>query len=178
LKVQLAFGFKPNFNRQARRPRERAPKLVHVVNQITPVTADEVSDIVPHNTKEIIRSQDEIKAILSNEEYRLKTVYGFDLDKTVIQANMVSILEENLATLKKHSDIKVTLVGHTDDSATDGYNLDLGRRRAQIVKDWLVANGISADRIKITSKGKTQPAIPNVDDANRKYNRRVVFVED
>jgi outer membrane protein OmpA-like peptidoglycan-associated protein/opacity protein-like surface antigen len=178
LKVQLSFGFKPSFNKSARRVRDKAPHLVHVVNQVTPITADEVSNIVSNNTKEIIRSQDEIKALISNEEYRLKTVYGFDLDRTVILANMGSILEDNVETLKRHPEINVTLVGHTDDSATDDYNLDLGKRRAQIVKDWLVANGISASRIKVTSKGKSQPAIPNVDDTNRKYNRRVVFVED
>ncbi|MDR3236612.1 MAG: OmpA family protein [Prevotellaceae bacterium] len=194
LKVQLAFGLKPAsklngssvqsltddkvsspaIRKRTRKAAETTPPIpVHVVNQADP-NAEELSKIA--NT--IVEMQNAIKALLTKEEgYLLKSVYGFDLDKTAILATMTTNLMNNLDVMRKHPNIKVLLIGHTDDYATHEYNIDLGLRRALVIRDWLIANGIDAERISIATKGKTQPAIPNLDEKNRRYNRRVIFEE-
>lgn len=65
--------------------------------------------------------------------------------------------------------------GHTDDTGSVEYNLALGERRAQAVKDYIVSRGVAAERIAILSKGEREPAVPNNSPANRALNRRVTF---
>lgn len=65
------------------------------------------------------------------------------------------------------------LAGHTCDLGDDAYNLDLSRKRAQSVKDYLVSQGVAADRLVITGYGETSPMIPNESQTAREKNRRV-----
>jgi outer membrane protein OmpA-like peptidoglycan-associated protein len=65
------------------------------------------------------------------------------------------------------------LAGHTCDLGDDAYNIDLSRKRAQSVKDYLVANGVTEDRLVTTGFGETSPMVPNDSSAAREKNRRV-----
>ena len=66
-------------------------------------------------------------------------------------------------------------VGHTDSVGTDAYNLRLGMRRAEAVKQYLVSQGLEAGRIYSDTKGETQPVATNKTSAGRAENRRVVI---
>ena len=76
---------------------------------------------------------------------------------------------------KQYTNDRVVCVGHTDDVGAIEYNQRLGARRAQVVRDYMLEQGIAEPRIGIKSFGETQPAVPNDTPANRALNRRVEF---
>jgi outer membrane protein OmpA-like peptidoglycan-associated protein len=65
------------------------------------------------------------------------------------------------------------LAGHTCDLGEGAYNMDLSRKRAESVKNYLVENGVAADRLVTTGFGETAPMVPNESSAAREKNRRV-----
>ncbi len=66
--------------------------------------------------------------------------------------------------------------GHCDERGTSEYNLGLGERRARAVRDFLVAAGIAANRIRTVSYGKERPFVLGHDESAWKFNRRAHFV--
>jgi len=71
----------------------------------------------------------------------------------------------------------VVVVGHTDRKGSDAYNLNLSLRRAEAVRDALVARGVAPDRIDATGRGEWDPAVPTVDEFAEPANRRAeVFI--
>jgi photosystem II stability/assembly factor-like uncharacterized protein len=78
------------------------------------------------------------------------------------------------ATLQQKPGLRVRVEGHTDNVGGDDYNLDLSRRRAESVKDYLVNKGLSADRFETQGYGKAYPIADNNTDQGRAQNRRVV----
>jgi OOP family OmpA-OmpF porin len=62
-------------------------------------------------------------------------------------------------------------------AAANDYNMALSQRRADAVRDYAIAQGIQPERITTKAYGETMPAVPNTDEANRKLNRRITFVQ-
>lgn len=85
-------------------------------------------------------------------------------------------LDDRIALLAKYPAVELTLEGHTCDIDTEAYNLRLGLRRAETVRDYMVGKGIDPGRLAVSSKGESMPEVPNTDEANRRMNRRVVFL--
>ena len=182
LKLRLGFGFGA--------PRVKAVKEVPEAPKT--LSAGEIDDIVGRNAQRIIDSQNDgfndLKDLLNKylkkekEEVkagiRLETVREFELDKSAIRSVMNTTLQNNLAALRSHPELRIRLVGHTDEIASNEYNYHLGMRRAQSIKDWLVSQGIEGSRLIVSSRGNLEHEIPNVDEATRKYNRRVEFLID
>jgi len=100
----------------------------------------------------------------------------FDYDRADITPEGQEILRRQAAWLKRYSNVAVTIEGHTDERGTREYNLALGERRAQAVKNVLVALGIPAPRVQTISYGKERPAVPHSDDSSYAQNRRAVTV--
>jgi len=105
----------------------------------------------------------------------------FDLNKHNIRADAESILIKNMAVLTKYPMLTIELVGNTDARASDNYNHELSKERADEVKKYLIKQGIDKVRIvKIDAKGKTQlvnKCIDNTcDESQHQLNRRVEFV--
>ena len=98
----------------------------------------------------------------------------FALDKSSLSSGSRSMLEKQIAWLKKYGGVKVVVEGHCDERGTREYNLALGERRANAVKDFLVAMGISPNRVKVISYGKERPAALGHNEASWKQNRRAV----
>ena len=72
--------------------------------------------------------------------------------------------------------MKVTIEGHADERGTREYNLALGERRANSVKNFLAGQGVAADRISVISYGKERPAVEGSDESAWAQNRRAVTV--
>ena len=72
----------------------------------------------------------------------------------------------------KVSGERIQLVGHTDNTDSEAYNLRLGQRRADVIKDYLVSRGVEATKITSTSKGESEPLASNENRAGRAQNRR------
>ena len=97
----------------------------------------------------------------------------FDFDSDQLRAESKKNLDNLAKSLSDFGDSKLLLVGHTDDVGTDTYNLDLSRRRAAAVGDYLISRGVPAARIATSGRGESEPIAPNDSDADRQKNRRV-----
>ena len=82
----------------------------------------------------------------------------------------------NLAKMIKDNDLSVRVEGHCDERGTREYNLALGEKRAQSVKNYLINLGISADRVSTISYGKERPAVVGSNDGAWAQNRRSVTI--
>ena len=82
-----------------------------------------------------------------------------------------------LAELKADSWLRITIEGHTDSIGSYTVNLELSRRRAQAIVDWLVARGVDASRFKIIGYGSSRPIADNHTPQGRALNRRVEIVK-
>lgn len=96
----------------------------------------------------------------------------FDLDSATINNRMTPLLDRAVELLKKY-DGKIELNGHTCSLGTKHYNMDLGRRRADAVKHYLISKGIPQNRISTQSFGEENPKFTNMTDSGRSLNRRV-----
>ena len=100
------------------------------------------------------------------------TIY-FEFDKSNLTSKSIQTLKSAINALKENSSIKITLAGHADERGTREYNLALGQRRAEIVSDYLVLNGIQNQRITVKSYGEERPAVIGQDEQSYAKNRRV-----
>jgi len=97
----------------------------------------------------------------------------FEFDKAVVQKGSFGALESIVNILNTKSELKISLKGHTDAQGPENYNVMLSKNRVSAVKDFLLANGISADRIIIEALGEKVPIADNSSSEGRKLNRRV-----
>ncbi len=100
----------------------------------------------------------------------------FAFDSSSISDNAVEVLQTQVKWLKKHEKVNVIVQGYCDDRGTREYNLALGERRANAVKQYLISQGIAADRISTISYGKERPAVLGNNEAAWAQNRRAVTV--
>ncbi len=101
-----------------------------------------------------------------------RTIY-FDYDSAKVDEDSMVLLEAHGAFLAENGNVRVTLVGHTDERGSRDYNLALGDRRAQSVRRILLFQGASTDQIDTISYGEEQPAVLGHDEAAWSKNRRV-----
>ena len=100
----------------------------------------------------------------------------FDYDKSTLKPDGRATLEKQAAWLKANPSVTVTVEGHCDERGTREYNLALGERRANAVKDYLVALGIPTARLKTISYGKERPVAVGSTEQAWSQNRRGVTV--
>jgi len=105
----------------------------------------------------------------------LKDVY-YQFDSVELEGEAIEILKKNAEWLKANPKVRVEVEGHCDDVGSAEYNLALGAKRAQTAKDFLVAQGIAAERLVTISYGKEAPACFELTEACRVRNRRARFV--
>jgi peptidoglycan-associated lipoprotein len=105
----------------------------------------------------------------------LETIY-FDYDQSVIRDDQRATLGNNANAIKSMRLGKVTIEGHCDERGSDEYNLALGERRANAVKQYLADTGVSAT-IDTVSYGESRPAVEGHDESAWRMNRRAEFVK-
>lgn len=99
----------------------------------------------------------------------------FATNSATLTASSRPVLDDVADDLKKHPRLKVELQGHTDSRGTDAYNLDLSQRRADSVRDYLIAQGVSGLQLVAKGYGESEPIADNNTDKGRLENRRVVM---
>ena len=124
-------------------------------------------------------AQAEAKAAAMAEEQRLQdaamaagNVFYFDFDSSALTADARDAVDAHIAVLLA-SDSSVRLESHTDERGTREYNLALGERRANSVRDYMVANGVPSYRIESISYGEENPVAFGSGEASWEQNRRV-----
>jgi outer membrane protein OmpA-like peptidoglycan-associated protein len=99
----------------------------------------------------------------------------FDLGKSNIKNKYKNVLDGLVKTMKASPNMRVIISGHTDNSDTDKLNNALSAKRAENVKNYLVAKGIDASRLTTKSYGSRKPVASNETEEGRTQNRRVEF---
>ena len=99
----------------------------------------------------------------------------FDFDKSTVRADAQPVLAKWADWMKRYPSTPVTIEGHADERGTREYNLALGERRANAVRDYLAARGVSG-QIQVISYGKERPAVAGNNEAAWSQNRRAVAV--
>ncbi len=100
----------------------------------------------------------------------------FDFDKYDLKPEAQATLDLQAKWLMRYPSVTVTIEGHCDERGTREYNLALGQRRASAVRDYLVAFGVSAERVEVISFGKERPEVPGSNEEAWAQNRRGVTV--
>jgi len=107
--------------------------------------------------------------------YTFEDVY-FDFDRYSLRPEATRVLDEAIAAMKENTTLRVEIEGHTCNIGTAEYNLALGDRRANAVKDYLVSRGVTSDRLRTVSYGEERPKYDNSREETRRLNRRAALV--
>jgi outer membrane protein OmpA-like peptidoglycan-associated protein len=118
--------------------------------------------------------------VRGNDKY---TIYGlgenilFAKDQSTIQATGEAQLKQISASLKKRFDgSSLAIFGNTDATGSAQHNRELGAARAKSVREWLIRDGVSGDKITVQSKGESDPVATNATEEGKKLNRSVEIV--
>jgi peptidoglycan-associated lipoprotein len=110
-----------------------------------------------------------------NAEMPLADV-SFDYDMSIVRDDQRAILQKNADYLRRWTSVRVTIEGHADARGTNEYNLALGERRGNAVRDYLVGIGIAAERMIVISKGEESPLCTEETEGCFARNRRGHFI--
>ena len=97
----------------------------------------------------------------------------FDVDSSNLRTEGYENLQKLADILKKDNETILMIVGHTDSTGDESYNLSLSERRAQSAKSFMQAQGLSSSRIQMIGRGESEPIGDNSTDAGRQKNRRI-----
>ena len=100
----------------------------------------------------------------------------FGYDSSDLDSDALELLQDQVAWLKQNTNVSVTIEGHCDERGTREYNLALGEKRAQAVKNYLIGLGVNPDRVSTISYGKERPAVVGSNDGAWAQNRRSVTI--
>ena len=145
---------------------------------VSPARAEDKPQVVYPDPVEVIYSVGAIDGAVSTAEQKNATVttlsgdVNFEVDSDQLTARAREILDSLASEWSKTKPSKVSVTGHTDSVADDAHNLDLSKRRAKAVGDYL-ASKVPGLSITTDGKGEAEPIADNETDEGRAQNRRV-----
>jgi len=145
---------------------DNAPTEPAVTAPEVPAVAQPTEPVEVETVMEDLATQSSLDAAASDG------LAYFGYDRYDLSADARARLQAQAAWLQAHGDAKVTVEGHCDERGTREYNLALGDRRANSVKNYLVALGVDPSRIHTVSYGKERPAVTGTGEASWAKNRR------
>ncbi len=140
------------------------------------VQTQSVSMVEPEVQKAPDRSAEKAAAREAAETAFVNENIHFAFNSSVLSGQARQILNSMAKYLRTNPDITITVEGHCDDRGTDAYNITLGKRRAESVKNLLADLGIDTNRLKIVSYGEERPIAMGHNEASWAKNRRAQFV--
>ena len=113
-------------------------------------------------------------SVVSYDEKPITTnaVVYFDFDKFTLSTKSIQTLKSVVRAMNENPNMPITISGHADERGTREYNLALGQRRGDAVKDYLLLNGINDNRVTVKSFGEEYPLIKGSNEASWSKNRR------
>lgn len=108
-------------------------------------------------------------------ENTLEEMVNFDYDRSELTAEAQSILRAKLPILRNSPTVRIRISGHADERGSTEYNVDLGLRRAQSVRQFLMDSGIDEGRMEIISFGEERPMVRQSNESAWAQNRRAEF---
>jgi len=154
-----------------------AKKQVNISEAVKPPVEEEVVVV-----KEVPKEEAVVEIIKEVPPELLRQMEGFeatniyfDFDKSNLKFEAQEILKKKAAFLRNNPSFAILIGGNCDNRGTEEYNLALGERRADSAKQYLIALGISRDRIKTVSYGELRPADSANNEVAWALNRRDTF---
>lgn len=99
--------------------------------------------------------------------------FAFEFNSTELDDDAEEFLQQLATNLNEHADVRVTIIGYTDNIGSEKFNLKLSQKRADEIKRYLLQHGIAVDRIVSEGKGMQDPLNENLTESDRAQNRRV-----
>lgn len=130
----------------------------------TPAVQAPVTQVAPRPTGPLPGSLDDFRVTVGERVF-------FGYDRFDLSGEARTTLEKQAAWLRRYSTVRVLIAGSADERGTREYNLALGARRANSVREYLVARGVSPARISTVSFGKERPIDPGVSEDAYQRNR-------
>jgi outer membrane protein OmpA-like peptidoglycan-associated protein len=153
-----------------------APMTAAVVHEDS-VSADETRRLRERD-RALMALRDSLRAAPAPSAAAVATMQDrihFAFDKSELSDSAKTILDEKVQLFRANPSMNVVLLGYTDVTGTDAYNMALGARRAAAAKAYLVSHGVAESRIAITSMGDRQQIPHSAGAAGEAPNRRAVF---
>ena len=155
---------------------EGGTQTLTVANTMVEVTGSEKN---PSDPKKIDQSR--IDSLFTDSINALPTepvslLFYFLNDSTELTAESKSHIPEVLSLVNKREFYEISIIGHTDTTGSDEYNMRLSSARAESVRETLLSGGIRSDRIELRYHGKRDPIIPTGDNVREPRNRRVEVI--
>lgn len=155
-----------------------------VQNEPEPMTQSEVSKAPDKSVMEADQAKQKQEDRLRAEEAAreaagaafINEIIHFSFDSALLSDQAQQILNDKADYMRTNSGVTVTVEGHCDERGTDAYNIALGERRAESVKNFLVDLGISANRLNTVSYGEERPIAIGQNESSWAKNRRAQFV--
>jgi peptidoglycan-associated lipoprotein len=121
------------------------------------------------------REEERLSAARDEAQSTLEDMVHFDYDESAITAEAEQILRRKIPILRSSPTVRLRLEGHADERGSTEYNLALGSRRAESIREFLSGFGIAGDRLMTTSFGEERPLVNSADETSWAQNRRVEF---
>ena len=185
IKIKLAFGSGINKEKKKKNDREELEGNNENNDKIEKNEKNDKKNSTDSYLADSLRKMledEEREAYLRNaaerrQKYKQDFV-GDGVDKyglSIVTLNSVQkrALQPYIEQMKKNPEVTVYITGHTCDIGSEAINLKIGQERADVAKDYMVEEGIVPSRIKTFTAGKSEPIVPNTNEANRKKNRRL-----
>ena len=154
-----------------------AKKQVNISEAVKPPVEEEVVVVVKEAPKEtVVEVIKELppELVRKIEAFEASNIY-FDFDKSNLKPEAQETLKKKASFLRNNPALSLLIAGNCDNRGTEEYNLALGERRADSARQYLIALGISGDRIKTISYGELKPADPANNEVAWALNRRDTF---
>jgi peptidoglycan-associated lipoprotein len=127
------------------------------------------------NNQEVANVEAPKPSLLIKKILRNVKIY-FDYNKADLRNDHLPILAKAVKSLDKNPDASILITGNCDARGSDEYNMKLGAKRSAVVKDYMLDNGITEDRIKIVSRGKLDSVAPVKDIVGMQKDRNAQFM--
>lgn len=139
-------------------------------------TPEDVERIVKANMpQQIVKEVIVEKPVLTEEKRWILVGVNFEFGSANLTKESFPILLNAIQILTDNPSMQIEIIGHTDNVGSENYNLVLSEKRAKIVKDYMVANGISSERLFVKGMGESDPIAENKTIEGRTLNRRIEF---
>lgn len=162
--IQVKLGFMLGKNKT---PKEEAIVVQNIVSE-----EKTVSDIV--NERPLVKETTKQQILTYEERAYIEAPLAFGtINQTIVVPELGKKLDSIIQILNKHPKLTLFITGYTCDIGSSSINEKIGMERAESVAKYLKVNGVSAIRIKLYSKGETDPIVVNSSKENRQKNRRV-----
>jgi OmpA-OmpF porin, OOP family len=126
----------------------------------------------------VARGVEDTRHRLMEEGKFSTTAILFDVNTAILKPESFGVIKEIAGVLKEHSDIRISITGHTDSDGSDAANITLSKKRSAAVKEALANDfGIDASRVDTDGKGEAVPIADNKTKEGKAANRRVEFVK-